>query len=119
MHPQIDPQPINHFRDATEIVDSPLPDPAIALPPQNPRQPSRGRFDAFFAPFRLEEMEQLMHERIKSLTLALPGIDLDHVDAMEGLPEGSLPPELALHNSDATGDVIAIRHDAGHTRHNE
>lgn len=60
-------------------------------------------------------MEQLMHERIKSLALALPRIDLDHVDAMEGLPEGSLPTELALHNSDATGDVIAIRHDDGHT----
>lgn len=96
-------------------MPSPIPDPAIPLPPQNSRQPSRGRFDSFFAPFRLEEMEQLMHERIKSLALALPRIDLDHVDAMEGLPEGSLPTELALHNSDATGDVIAIRHSAGHT----
>ena len=94
---------------------SPLSDPSIPLSPQNPRQPSRGRFDSFFCPFRLEEMEQLMHERIKSLALALPRIDLDHVDAMEGLPEGSLPTELALHNSDATGDVIAIRHDDGHT----
>lgn len=64
-------------------------------------------------------MEQLMHERIKAFALALAGIDLDHVDAMEGLPEGSLPTELALHNSDATGDVIAIRHDDGHTPDHE
>ena len=98
---------------------SPFSDPARALPPQNSRQPSRGRFDSFFCPFRLEEMEQLMHERIKSLALALPRIDLDHVDAMESLPEGSLSPELALNNSDATGDVIAIRHDAGHTPDHE
>lgn len=93
----------------------PLPDPAIPLSPQNPRQPSRGRFDLFFCPFRLEEMEQLMHERIKSLALALPWVDLDHVDTMEGLPESSLSTELALHNSDASRDDIAIRHDDGHT----
>lgn len=98
---------------------SPLSDPSIPLSPQNPRQPSRGRFDAFFCPFRLEEMEKLMHQRVQSLALALPRIDLDHVDAMESLPKGSLSPELALHNSDATGDVIAIRHDAGHTPDHE
>lgn len=94
---------------------SPIPDPAIALPPENPRQPSRGRFDAFFCPFRLEEMKQLMDNGVESLALALPWVDLNDVDPMEGLPEGSLPTELALHNSDATGDVIAIRHSARHT----
>jgi len=97
------------------VSDSPLTDSAIPLPPQNSRQPSRGRFDAFFCPFRLQEMEKLVHQGIQSLALTLPRIDLDHVDAMESLPEGSLPPELALHNSNATGDVIAIRHSAGHT----
>ena len=98
---------------------SPIPDPSIPLSPQNPRQPSCGRFDAFFAPFRLEEMEQLMDNGVESLALALPWVDLNDVDPMEGLPKGSLPTELTLHNSDATGDLIAIRHDAGHTRHHE
>ena len=98
---------------------SPLSDPSIPLSPQNPRQPSRGRFDSFFCPFRLEEMEQLMDNGVESLALALPWVDLDDVYPVEGLPEGSLPTELTLHNSDATGDVIAIRHSAGHTRHHE
>lgn len=94
-------------------------DSSIPLPPEDPRQPSRGRFDAFFAPFRLEEMEQFMDNGVESLALALPWVDLNDVDPMESLPEGSLPSELALHNSDATGDVIAIRHDVGHTPDHE
>jgi len=98
---------------------SPIPDPAIALSPQNPRQPSRGRFNSFFCPFRLEEVEQLMNNGVESLALALPWVDLNDVDPMEGLPKGSLPTELSLHNSDATGDVIAIRHSAGHTPDHE
>ena len=98
---------------------SPFSDPAIPLAPQNLRQPSRGCFDSFFCPFRLQEMEKLVHQGIQSLALALPRIDLDHVDAMESLPEGSLTTELSLHHSDATGDVIAIRHSAGHTPDHE
>ena len=64
-------------------------------------------------------MQQLMDNGVESLALALPWVDLNDVDPMEGLPEGSLPPELAFHNSDATGDVIAIRHDPRHTPDHE
>lgn len=96
-------------------MTSPLPDPAITLTPQDRGQPSRGLFDAFFCPFRLQEMEKLVHQGIQSLALTLPRIDLDHVDAMECLPEGSLPPELPLDDADTSWDDIAIGHAPGHT----
>lgn len=92
---------------------SPLSDPSIPLSPQNPRQPSRGRFDAFFAPFRLEQMEQLMDNGVESLALALPWIDLDDPDALVGKSEGLLPPQLALDNADAHRNDIAISHGLG------
>lgn len=92
---------------------SPLSDPAIALAPENLRQPSRGRFDSFFCPFRLQEMEELMHQGVQSLALALPWVDLDDPDALVGKSEGLLPTQLALDDADAHRNDIAISHGLG------
>ena len=94
---------------------SPLPDPAISLSPQDCRQPSRGRFDAFFAPFRLQEMEKLVDKSVEPLALGLPRADLNDVDPLIRLTESTLPPELPLDDADTSRDDIAIGHAPGHT----
>lgn len=100
-------------------MTSTLPDPAIPLPPQDRSQPSRGRFDAFFAPFRLQEMEQLVDKSVETLALGLPRVDLDDVNPLIRLTEGTLPPELPLDDADTSRDDIAIGHAPGHTRNHE
>lgn len=100
-------------------MPSPIPDPSIPLTPQDRGQPSRGRFDAFFAPFRLQEMEKLVDKSVEPLALGLPRVDLDDVDPLIRLTESPFAPELPLDDADTSRDDIAIRHDAGHTPHNE
>lgn len=96
-------------------MPSPIPDPAISFAPQNSRQPSRGCFDAFFAPFRLQEMEQLVDKSVESLALGLPRVDLDDVDPLICLTESPFAPELPLDDADTSRDDIAIGHEPGHT----
>jgi len=100
-------------------MSSPIPDPSIPLTPQDGRKPSRGRFDAFFAPFGLQEMEQLVDKSVQPLALGLPRVDLHDVDALIRLPKGTLAPELPLDDADTSRDDIAIGHAPGHTRSHE